>query len=66
LRLAWTAAVREVMAKDPSEFDPRQFLKPAIKAMKEICKQRFEAFWTAGNASKIKPIPVEKFASFYK
>ena len=66
LRLAWTAAVREVMAKDPSEFDPRQFLKPAIKAMKEICKHRFEAFWTAGNASKIKPIPVEKFASFYK
>lgn len=66
LRLAWTAAVREVMATKPSEFDPREFLKPAMKAMKEICKLRYEQFWTAGNASKIKQVPVESFASFYK
>lgn len=66
LRLAWTAAIREVMYKNPSEFDPRNFLKPAIKAMKEICKHRFEAFWTAGNASKIKQVPTEKFVDYYK
>ena len=53
-RLAITAAIREAAAKDPSNFDPRHFMKPAIKYMKQVCAERYEAFWTAGNASKIK------------
>ncbi len=65
LRLAWTAAVREIMFKNPSEFDPRSFLKPAMKAMKEICKQRFEAFGASGNADKIKIKTLEEFAKIY-
>lgn len=65
LRLAWTAAVREVMATEPSEFDPRKFLKPAIKAMEEVCAARFQSFWTAGNASKIKPVNLSDFAKKY-
>ncbi len=65
LRLAWTAAVREVMGTKPAEFDPRTFLKPAMKAMQSVCHDRFVAFGTAGHASKIKQIPVEQFASIY-
>ncbi|MFN7050985.1 MAG: class II fructose-bisphosphate aldolase [Gemmobacter sp.] len=64
-RLAATAAIRRAFAQDPAEFDPRKYLKPAMAMMTEVCKQRFEAFGTAGNASKIKPMPLEKMAKRY-
>jgi hypothetical protein len=64
-RLAITAAIREAAAKDPSNFDPRHFMKPAIKYMKQVCRDRYEAFGTAGNASKIKQAGVEVFAAKY-
>jgi len=59
LRLASTGAVRRFMAHNKSEFDPRKYLKETIKAMKDICIARYEAFGTAGNASKIKAIDLE-------
>jgi fructose-bisphosphate aldolase class II len=65
IRLAMTAAMRKSMAEDRSEFDPRKFLKAATAAAKQICKARFEAFGTAGQASKIKPIPLDKLAERY-
>jgi fructose-bisphosphate aldolase class II len=64
-RLAITAAIREAAAKDPSNFDPRHFMKPAIKYMKQVCAERYEAFWTAGNASKIKQYPIDHYAAMY-
>ncbi|MEM8804878.1 MAG: class II fructose-bisphosphate aldolase [Cyanobacteria bacterium P01_G01_bin.38] len=64
-RLAITAAIREAAAKDPSNFDPRHFLKPSITYMKKVCSRRYEAFGTAGNASKIKQVGVEVFAAKY-
>ncbi|MEM0978891.1 MAG: class II fructose-bisphosphate aldolase [Cyanobacteria bacterium P01_H01_bin.58] len=64
-RLAITAAIREAAAKDPSNFDPRHFMKPAIKYMKQVCRDRYEAFGTAGNASKIQQAGVEVFAAKY-
>jgi len=64
-RLAITAAIREAAAKDPSNFDPRHFMKPAIKYMKQVCQKRYEAFGTAGNASKIKQQPVDVYAAMY-
>lgn len=36
IRLAITAAVREHFAKNPADFDPRQYLKPARKAVKDM------------------------------
>ncbi len=36
LRLAMTAAVREHLANHPEDFDPRQYLKPAREAIKEV------------------------------
>ncbi|WP_353805360.1 class II fructose-bisphosphate aldolase, partial [Acinetobacter baumannii] len=50
IRLAMTGAMRRSMAKDKSEFDPRKFLKEATAAARAICKARFEAFGTAGQA----------------
>jgi fructose-bisphosphate aldolase class II len=65
IRLAMTGAIRKSFNDDKSEFDPRKYLKPAKDAAKSICKARFEAFGTAGNASKIKPIPLDDIAAIY-
>lgn len=56
LRLASTGAVRKFLAENKSEFDPRKFLIPTITAMKDIVKERFEAFGTAGQISNIKKV----------
>jgi len=47
------------------DFDPRKYLKAATLAMKGICKERYEAFGTAGNASKIKVINLEEMFNRY-
>ena len=65
LRMASTGAVRKFLAENPKEFDPRKWLTASTKAMKEICKARYEAFGTAGNASKIKPINLEVMTKRY-
>ncbi len=64
-RLAMTAAVRKALTNDPSEFDPRKYLKPAMELMAQVCRDRFEAFGTAGNASRIRPLPLEAMAQRY-
>lgn len=66
LRLAMTGAIRKTMAEKPAEFDPRTYLKPAIAAMRAVCEARYQAFGTAGQADKIKAIPLEKMAAMYK
>ncbi|CCH66167.1 Fructose-bisphosphate aldolase class II [Richelia intracellularis HH01] len=64
-RLAITAAVREALASNSKEFDPRHFLKPSIKYMQKVCTDRYQQFDTAGNASKIKQVSVDMFAIKY-
>ncbi|OOS07725.1 fructose-bisphosphate aldolase [Moraxella cuniculi DSM 21768] len=66
LRLASTGAIRKFMNENPAEFDPRKYLSASIKAMQEICEARYEAFGAAGNASKIRPISLEKMVEYYK
>jgi len=66
IRLAMTAAVRKFLNANRSAFDPRDFLKPAREAAKQICKQRYEQFGCAGMGSKIKPVPLPAVASRYK
>jgi fructose-bisphosphate aldolase class II len=53
-RLAITGAIRKVLWESPEKFDPRDYLKPARTAMKEVCIARMVAFGQAGNAGKIK------------
>jgi len=64
-RLAMTGEFRRIAEQDRSQFDPRKFLTPALKAMEDLCRDRFERFGTAGNASKIKPISVAEMAKAY-
>jgi len=59
LRMASTGAVRKFMSENTSNFDPRKFLKASTAAMKDICKARYEAFGSAGHASKITPLSLE-------
>jgi fructose-bisphosphate aldolase class II len=66
IRLAMTGAIRKFLFENPSKFDPREFLKPARDAAKLVCKARFESFGCAGQASRIRPVPLEKVAARYK
>lgn len=52
-RLAITGAIRKVLAENPEKFDPRDYLKPAREAMKQVCIDRMTAFGQAGNARKV-------------
>ncbi|MEX3009691.1 class II fructose-bisphosphate aldolase [Hoeflea sp. TYP-13] len=64
-RMAMTGQFRKIAQEKPSEFDPRKFLKPAMDAMRDLCRDRFEAFGTAGNASKIRVVPLDEMAKRY-
>jgi fructose-bisphosphate aldolase class II len=64
-RLAIAGALRMVASENKAEFDPRKFMKPAIQAMQDLCKDRYEQFGTAGNASKITVVPVSEMAKRY-
>jgi fructose-bisphosphate aldolase class II len=66
IRLAMTAAIRRFLATNRSAFDPRDYLKPAREAAKQICKSRYEQFGCAGMGSKIKPLPLAAVATKYK
>ena len=66
LRMASTGSIRKFLAENPANFDPRKFLKESTKAMKDICKARYEAFGCAGQADKIKPVSLEGMIDYYK
>jgi fructose-bisphosphate aldolase class II len=66
IRLAMTGAMRQLFATQPGEFDPRKAMLAAKKAARGICKLRFEAFGCAGQAPKIKPLPLEAMAKRYR
>ena len=57
--------VTRFLAENPSEFDPRKFLSKTIDAMRDICIARYEAFNTAGNASKIRVKNLESMHLMY-
>ena len=40
LRLAMTGTIRQFMAENPGKFDPREYLKPARTAIKEMVKHK--------------------------
>ena len=65
LRLASTGSIRRFLAEHPAEFDPRKYFAASLEAMKAICIDRYEAFGTAGNASKIKPLSLADMQARY-
>jgi len=65
LRMASTGSIRKHLHDNPSNFDPRKYFAEASKGMTEICKARYEAFGTAGNASKIKAMSLDDMTQRY-
>jgi len=64
-RLAMTAAIREVLWKNPEKFDPRDYLKPAREAMKKVCLARMKSFGQAGHAKRIRNVTLPEMAKSY-
>ena len=64
-RMAITGAIRKAFHDNPGNFDPRGYLKPATAAMTKICKMRYEQFNAAGQASKIRTVPLDQMAKRY-
>ena len=65
LRLASTGSIRAFLGANRAEFDPRKYLAESQRAMRDIVIARYEAFGTAGNASKIKPISLDEMSERY-
>ncbi|RLA29831.1 MAG: fructose-bisphosphate aldolase class II [Gammaproteobacteria bacterium] len=65
-RMAISGQFRKVALENRAEFDPRKFQLPGWRAMRELCRDRFERFNTAGQASKIKIISLPQMAARYQ
>lgn len=52
-RMAITGAIRKVLQEQPGKFDPRDYLKPAREAMKQVCIARMTAFGQAGHGAAL-------------
>ncbi len=65
IRLAMTAAIRKYMFENPDKFDPRDYLKPAREAAKQICLQRYREFGCEGQGAKIKGYSLHAVAEQY-
>jgi len=50
LRLAWAAIVREKLAENPSNFDPRKVLGPAREEVKKVIIHKMKLLGSAGRA----------------
>ena len=68
LRIASTGAVRQFLAQEEhsDNIDPRCFLQAATDAMQAICEARFNAFGSAGHASKIVAIKPIDMVAYYE
>jgi fructose-bisphosphate aldolase class II len=64
-RLAITGAIRKVFVDTPEKFDPRDYLKPAREAMKNVVAQRMKQFGQAGHAGDYQPVQLAEIAKRY-
>ena len=48
---AWTAIVREVLAKDAKVYDPRKIIGPGREGIKRVVREKINLFGSAGKAS---------------
>jgi fructose-bisphosphate aldolase class II len=65
VRLAMTAAIRKYLFENPDKFDPRDYLKPAREAARQICRQRYVEFGCEGQGSKIRTDTLQVVAAKY-
>jgi fructose-bisphosphate aldolase class II len=64
-RLAITAAVREALAAQPEEWDPRHFTKAARQGMREVVAERMRQFGQAGHAADYTPLSLDQMRERY-
>ena len=64
-RLAITGAFRRVAQTQRQEFDPRNWMKPAMEALTDLCRTRYEQFGSAGQAAKIQATSTVDMATRY-
>ncbi|MBN1809802.1 MAG: fructose-bisphosphate aldolase class II [Planctomycetes bacterium] len=64
-RLAMTGAIRKVFVETPEKFDPRDYLKPAREAVKQLLVGKMKDFGTAGHAGDYKPKSLEDYKKLY-
>lgn len=64
-RMAMTGQIRKILQEQPSEIDPRRYMKAAMAALSKLCIERFERFGAAGMAQRITPLPVSAMATRY-
>lgn len=65
-RLAMTGAIRKVFVESPSKFDPRDYLKPAREAMRDLVYiPRMKAFGQAGHATDYKQMTLAEMKEAY-
>jgi fructose-bisphosphate aldolase class II len=64
-RLAITAALRETLNANPSEFDPRAFFRPAREAQKQVAAERLTQFGAAGHAGDYEVLSLPEMAERY-
>jgi fructose-bisphosphate aldolase class II len=48
IRLAVTATIRQYLAEHPADFDPRQYLKPAREAIRQMVEHKIEVLGCGG------------------
>ena len=67
LRMASTGAIRRFISdpKHQAELDARKIYQAARDAMQSLCESRYQAFGSAGHASKIKPIALSAMRKRY-
>ncbi len=65
-RLAMTGAIRKVFVEAPNKFDPRDYLKPAREAMRDLVYiPRMKAFGQAGHATDYKQMTLAEMKEAY-
>ena len=65
-RLAMTGAIRKVFVESPGKFDPRDYLKPARDAMRDLVYlPRMKAFGQAGHAGDYAPMTLDDAKKLY-
>lgn len=65
-RMAITAAIRKVFIEAPEKFDPRDYLKPAREALKNLVAQKMKDLGTAGHAGDYTQITLDDMIKIYK
>ncbi len=68
LRMASTGAIRQYLNQpdNAADLDARKIYKAARDAMQMLCQERYQAFGSAGHASKIKAIPLAEMVRLYR